>query len=191
MARLFFSIATISLGFSLNAFAVGFNVGDEFTATHLSGALIVTCEERIGGGRRTVTVGCEDDRLTPSESARLVSDELINADKVELISTTSSGKKIRKSDGWEASRNRSHSQFKLWSRSIFKKPLLRDGENAIAFEFSKKGEIVAAGSFTATVKRSQARQCKNAWVESPNQDDCTNPKYVCADYFASQNYCQE
>jgi len=170
-----------------NMTGVGFDAGNEYSATPVYGEVSVTCNEN--GRHDRATFRCRDEILEPFDHVRFVGPDGIDADRVELVSRWESGKTRKKNKGYENGRSFGH--FNLWIATLLQRPLLDYGANAVHFVMKKDGKRVAEGDFTATVKKGERRRCgyrPHYW--SSNASDCRTGTTVCRRMFREQRYCR-
>ena len=170
-----------------NMEGVGFDAGNEFSATPLSGEVRVTCYDN--GRYDHATFRCRDEILEPFDHVRFIGPDGLDADKVELSSRWESGKTRNKKKGYSNGRSSGH--FNLWIRTLFQRPLLDYGRNLIHFVMKKDGKRVAEGDFTATVTKAPRRHCRyRSHYRSNNESDCRTGSSMCGRMFREQNYCR-
>jgi len=170
-----------------NMDGVGFDAGNDFSATPIYGEVSVTCNDN--GRHERATFRCRDEILEPFDHVRFVGPDGVDADKVELSSTWESGKIRTKKKGYSNGRSSGH--FNLWIATLLQRPLLDYGANAVHFVMKKAGVRVAEGDFKATVTKGERRNCSHRphyW--SSNESDCRTGSTVCGRMFREQNYCR-
>lgn len=168
----------------------GFSTGNDFTATMLYGEISVSCHD--SGRSDHSYVRCSSEVLDPAEFVRFIGPKDVAADQVALSATWESGQVREKTKGWDSAAGRSTERFNLWIATLFQRPLLDYGKNAIRYFLKKGGQIVREGSFTANVRRGERRVCRRRrHYTSSNLSDCRPPSTnLCDRYFRDENYCQ-
>ncbi len=168
----------------------GFQTGNEFTATIIRGRISVSCSE--GGRHDSASFRCSDEVLDPAEFVRFTGPKGVDADKVTLAATWASGKTREKTKGYDPAAGRSTGRFNLWISTLFQRPLLDYGRNAIRYILKKGGKPVLEGGFVANVRRGETRQCRyRRHYFSSDLGDCRSATTrMCERYFREENYCQ-
>ena len=104
----------------------------------------------------------------------------------------SNGTTREKAKGWDSAKGRSTDTFNLWISTLLQRPLLDYGANAVHYSLTKDGKPVREGSFTANVRRGEARSCRyRRHYTSHNMSDCrAGSTTLCDRYFRDENYCR-
>lgn len=185
MKTLLSTVALLLLSLTTNA-QTGLKVGDRLENHRLQGQIRISCHER--GESDYAYVNCTDSYLSPSIRSKFVFDSGVEADKVKLTYTNSSGKTKSKSSKIKG--NESKENFNLWIWTLTQRPLLKVGENTINYKLENDGKTVETGSFDVLVEQLPVRTCGYRSYTSSRLSDCRNASYVCAQYFRAQNDCQ-
>lgn len=163
----------------------GLKAGSEFTNHRVQGPISVRCSDR--GETRHANFTCRGSYLSPSIRSTFVYDSEIQADKVKISFTNSRGKNKSKSSkmkNFESKRS-----FNLWIRSLTQRPLLKSGENDLAYKLYRDGNVVETGEFSVTVESAPVRSCPYRSYYSNSLNDCTGSTTVCDRYFRDHNNC--
>ncbi|OUR97328.1 hypothetical protein A9Q84_13470 [Halobacteriovorax marinus] len=175
------------IGLSSNVYAAtGLAGGDVYLNHRIEGNITITCSN--GSERDTAYVTCRSSYLSPSSRSKFVYDSGVDADKVEISYTNSRGKIKTKSSKLRSTTSKK--SFNLWIRSLTQRPLLKAGNNALAYKLTKKGNVVERGLFDVRVDRQPVRYCSYRSFYSSSMSDCRSASLVCDRYFRQQNDCQ-
>lgn len=171
---------------SLATAAVGFSVGNNFQIVAISGEVSVSCP----GLQSAVTYTCRDVVLDPSNHAFLLGPAGLDADAVNLSVARQDGTTRSDSADYLSDTTRTSSEFNLWESAVINRPLLKEGKNTVAYNFTKNGVSKLSGNFIANVSRGASRLCQKTNYNSPFPDDCRSQYTVCENYFEQFNYCR-
>ncbi len=180
-----------ALGMPLATWAdVGFEGGNEFQPTNLSGYVHVRCRDRFGYsfGRAF----CTGQVLDPKEMAYFVGPQNSNATSVTLKAYHADGSTETKGASYDGKNGKSKKRFNLWIVSLSQEPLLEMGSNRIAYSLLDKNKnVLASGEFIALVRTPPgARECRVGFLNSSFPSDCRFPQNMCNQYFHLENYCE-
>ncbi|MBX2995441.1 MAG: hypothetical protein KF681_11485 [Bdellovibrionaceae bacterium] len=168
----------------------GLTGGDRFTATPISGPVMITCQDAVSG-IITRTFTCYQNLLEPGDYDYFVHPFKPKADQVDLQVLHEDGSRKSRMAGYDARTGLSTSRFNLWVRSLTQAPLLNLGLNKVSYILSKAGQDIESGSFEVMVDQGPARTCVDTGVyTSPRASDCNSPVAICARYFAERNNCR-
>jgi hypothetical protein len=169
----------------------GFDKGNEFVATRLSGQLTVNCAGNANEGPQYGYFRCEDEILDPLEFGKFMGPQVANADTVKLLAKWEDGTQAEQSQNYDASRGISDG-FNLWFKTLLQHPLLNYGKNQIQYTLYQNSNAVLSGEFLATVAIGTPRQCtRTGYFFSQDSNDCTfGSVRFCAEYFYQENYCK-
>ncbi len=184
MKSLLSTVALLLLSISAQA-ETGLKIGNKLENHRVQGQIRVSCYER--GQSDYAYVNCSQSYLSPSIRSKFIYDSGIEADKVKLTYTNSSGKTKTKSSRIKGSE--STENFNLWIWTLTQRPLLKAGENTIDYKLSNDGDTVETGSFDVLVESLPVRSCGYRSYRSSRLSDCKNANNVCAQYFRDMNYC--
>lgn len=186
------TLSLFLLLFSATAFAQegGFQVGNDFETAFLEGEITVNCRDHMGGSDFAIH-RCAAEVLDPSEFARFQGPVGIDADEVTLKATREDGSTREKSESYDPATGLSKGRFNLWIATLFQRPLLKFGRNAIEYSLTKDGQLVKNGTFTATVNQGPDRYCRvRRHYQSTDMNDCRFSQRLCSQFFYEENYCQ-
>ena len=181
-------LSLLVLFFSINAFAynVGFESGHEMTTVLSQGNVRVFCNG--ARGQTSAYLHCYSNDLTPSLRSKLmVTDGVINADKVKLTAFHADGSQRSKSSKFDSNEGKSTKSFNLWISTVFQRPLLESGLNRIVYQFMNEDEVVADGEFEVVINRGEDRNCSYGTIFSHRDSDCRAGSNICNAYF--RRYC--
>lgn len=167
--------------------STGFDVGNDFVATYLSGEVTVSC--RDNGQSDFASFRCVGEVLDPAEFVRFKGPK-VSADKVILSALREDGSVREKSESYDAEKGISKGRFNLWISTLFQRPLLKFGRNVVDYSLTKSGKTVKAGQFTAQVSAGPERSCQRRHYFSNNLNDCRGSQMMCSQYFRDEDYCQ-
>ncbi len=168
---------------------VGFKNGNNIEITNLFGQVTYHCNA-ANGVPYTRQYSCSGYLTRPGTHDYLISRAPIDADKVQLVATHETDSTQKKSVGFDSKKSQSKSRINLAVRSLFQRPLLKDGNNLIDYTFEKNKKVVLTGSFNATMAVVEDRQCRPRTVFSHSQSQCDNQMSACDHYFYLENNCQ-
>lgn len=170
---------------------IGFQNGNEFQTAYLEGEITVSCRDPMGGSDFAV-FRCAAEVLDPSEFALFQGPVGIDADEVRLKATREDGSTREKSEDFDPSTGLSKGRFNLWIATLFQRPLLKFGRNAIEYSLTKDDQLVQSGSFTANVSQGPDRYCRvRRHYQSTDLNDCRFSQRPCSQFFYEENYCQQ
>lgn len=168
----------------------GLTGGDRFTATPISGQVMITCQD-AASGIITRTFTCYQNLLEPGDYDYFAHPLKPKADQVRLEVLHEDGSLKSRTAGYDVRSGLSTSRFNLWVRSFTQAPLLNLGLNQVSYVLSKKGQEVETGTFEVRVDQGPVRACADTGVyTSPNLPDCNSPVAICARYFAERDNCR-
>jgi len=192
MKKYFFTILSLLL-LTPPAFAdstIGFHTGNEFISRLIRGRVTVRCRVP-GGGFETTYHLCQAEILDPSEWAYFQGHKGIDAEEVYLTATHEDGSTREKNESFDPATGLSKGKFNLWIATLFQRPLLNLGKNAIHYSLKKDKQNILEGDLIAEVKRAETRTCSDGSYFSSNPSDCRSPdNNVCGYYFRDKNYCE-
>lgn len=186
------TLSIFALILSSTAFAqeAGFQVGNDFQATYLEGEITVSCRDNMGGNEFVVH-RCQGEVLDPAEYARFQGPVGVDADEVILKAIREDGSTREKSESYDPATSLSKGRFNLWIATLFQRPLLKYGRNAIEYSLTKDGQVVKSGNFTAMVTEGKDRYCRaRRHYYSNDMNDCRFSQRICSQYFHEENYCE-
>lgn len=181
-------LLALTATFSIHAQTIGFSKGNKTDITYLRGEVRAQCREANGMlNDRNVT--CSGYLTAPTTHDFFVHPS-IDADKVSLKSTREDGSTRTKSSRFDGEKGISKSKFNLAIRTLTQSPLLKVGENKIAYTLSKGNEKVSEGEFVATMEVVEERNCGFEFMYVP-QIDCGDTFRICDELFWRTNNCQQ
>lgn len=189
-AQMLFAFLTL-ITFSIHAFSatnrtnVGFSKGNKTEITLLDGEVTAQCRSNNHFISQQ-TFFCSGYLVAPVSHDYLIASG-VDADKVTLVSTREDGSTRKASSRFDSTKERSKSRFNLAISTLTQRPLLKTGENKIAYEFTKDGQAVLSGDFTAVMKIAEERKCRHEFLYLPHVD-CNNMA-VCDEFFRRNNNC--
>lgn len=178
-----------SLLFVISAEAyVGFEGGNEFQVTDISGTLHVTCAS--GTEWETRTDYCRGTVAEPGTHAYFIyDDEPVNATHVTLKNQVEEDKVEEKTEKFLTEEGRSKKRFNLLVWTLFQDPLLHRGENKVDYVLKRDSEVIKKGHVNVNVSSGEARQCRTRSMRSHDMNDCRASGRLCSRYFWQENYC--
>ena len=169
------------------AHLTGLEVGNNLNHVTLKGHVKITCEDYLVGA--TSEFDCTKDTLEPFTLSRFQTDIAYDADHFDLKMAHENSWSRYKSGEYLPSSGTSDASLNLWNSSIFDLPILDDGVNKGTYQLSKRGLVVAQGSFLVNVTHS-TRTCPAATLVSHERSDCRYRSYACDRYFFQSDNCQ-
>ena len=182
--------ALISL-FSSVAMAAGFQSGNTYSATAISGSLSLQCPS-VDGGPETINAvfNCRQSQLEPVMYDYFLGPSGVDADMVELTVTRADSSVAKKTIKYDARSGKSREKFNLWETGLFSKALLSDGINQVNYKLTRAGQIQTTGDFSVVVDRKKSLSCNPENRTTESSSDCQNQLTMCGNYFENQNFCR-
>lgn len=173
---------------------IGFETGNEFQATPITGTVMMTCDDINGRTRATYT--CRNIVLDPHSSDYFLGPLNPDITQVIVTATHEDGTLRTKISNYDGLSGKSKSAINLWISTLFQKPLLMKGMNHIHYAFtnsasvdSSEYKIFTNGEMNVVVKTGAGRQCPTTQYTSNDANDCVSPYSICQSYFANFNNC--
>ena len=180
--RFFTALVAALFSFSVLSNDIGFEKGNEFQAHYLRGTFTLYC------GQNSRIVNCSASYLSPSNYSKFSHPNAGEADKVILSTVTDRGRTRTKRSSME--NGLSKKSFNLWIASLLQRPLLKAGENTVAYKLEKDGQEIESGEFTVNVENQPTRQCPWGSIHAPGNTDCGSGYSYCDNYFRRYNFCR-
>ena len=186
------SLMTVLISlFSSVAMAAGFQTGNLYSATAISGYLSLQCPSEDGSPETVNAVfNCRQSQLEPVMYDYFLGPSGVDADSVELTVTRADGSVLKKTVKYDARSGKSREKFNLWENGLFSKALLSAGINQINYKLSRGGQLQTNGNFSVVVDRKKPLSCSPENRNSSSPSDCHNQLTMCGNYFENQNFCR-
>lgn len=184
------SMVVLASAFVSSAFAVetGFETGNTLTARLYRGQVAVRCISP--GDQQTYFYSCENEDLSPAQTAKFVTSPGVDGDHVALSSTWENGKTVKKDADFDSISGKSKRAFNLWISTLLQRPLLDYGTNKVHYVLSKDGQTQSEGDFTATVDKAPPSHCGTLMIVETFENDCRNAFIMCQRYFQENPRCE-
>lgn len=179
-------LLALTASFSIHAQTIGFSKGNRTDITYLRGQVTAQCQED-NGSFDTRYVACNGYLTAPTSHDFFVHPPT-DADKVSLKSIREDGSTRTKSAKFDSENGISKSKFNLAIRTLTQSPLLKIGENKIAYTLSKGNQKVAEGEFIAIMEVVEERNCGSKFMYLP-QFNCSDTFRICDELFWRTNNC--
>ncbi len=170
----------------LNAFAVGFSQGNDFTYSEIQGDIYVSCPTSYPNnmGPSSAWERCRGYEVAPGMSDYFVGPANIAADTLKLVATSESGKVTSKDVDYDSAKGMSSKKINLAIKTLTQKPLLKLGANKVQYTLLKDGNTVASGEVTVNyIDSGKTFQCQQKSYFGNFASDCQNPSVLCSRYF--------
>lgn len=172
------------------ALATGFQKGNQFVATPISGQVTIVCENPPEPGGISGFFNCRDTILEPSPYDYFEGPKIDGNGQLILKAIHADGSTQEKNLSYDGSRGLSGA-VNLWIHTIFQVPLLAIDENKIQFSLKdSRDQVVAQGDFSVTVDRGAPRTCQPTEYHSGDMSDCSSQYSICQKYFQEFNNCR-
>lgn len=166
---------------------VGFQSGLEFQYSRIKGTVEVQCLNQDHIENRKIV--CRDTVLTPRSFDYFVGPVLPEADMVLLRSLQEDSDSKGQQATYSGRSGISLGSFNLWRTGFFAKPLLKEGQNSIAYSLWGRGRALSSGVFEVNVSRGEPKSCPNSSIQQIERVDCNSYYSICQQYFEAHNYC--
>ncbi|GEM_PF-527985 len=189
MFKLLLTIFSFLISLSVQAAPIGFSHGNVMEGNFIQGQVRVYCSS--SGGSSVAAFNCRDHSLQPRVYAHFLGPVDARAAEVQLTAINENGTRRVKASEYYGAGGRSTEAFNLWISTLFQKPLLQYGRNAVEFVLKdRKGNALSSGTFEAIVNRGEKRTCPSAEYTSNDMNDCESLYSICQRYFEDFNYCR-
>jgi hypothetical protein len=181
-------LVLFSAFFSPFLLAQGFVGGDEYEIVQLQGNVNIVCLD--SSGQSTAFYFCRQDVVSPGPFQPFIHPQSLLADEVVITSQRADGSVREQTRRFDARSGLSRN-FNLLVWTLFQRPLLLEGSNALTYELRNRGAVVDYGQFDVEVRRDpQGRTCQSRTIFSSDSSMCRNQAQACDRYFALSSNCR-
>ncbi|OIQ19659.1 MAG: hypothetical protein BM556_04015 [Bacteriovorax sp. MedPE-SWde] len=167
--------------------ALGFQSGDTYKSTKLTGAVGIICNN--GMNIVSKMYRCNKEQLLPVMNEYIVGNNL-DADKVSVEFSYKNKQQIKKRK-FDMESQRTKKTLNLWKKNLWNKPILKEGENTVRFKAYKSGVTVEEETRIINVENIGESYCGSATLKSKDLGDCYSMANACELFYKATNYCQK